>query len=162
MVEQSSTMVFNNRLSMVKNLLSWLIFHYGNKGKVEMGERESDKEDKPKNYTVKVAEGMTLTGAASASSISTISGSIRQSFDTLRGTFNVSQNSMANSLHLDQNLEYLKKIAESMEKAVKLAEEQRDEAVKDAKKDRNHFYVGVVIGAVGIVVGAIIGIMALL
>lgn len=29
-----------------------------------------------------------------------------------------------------------------------------DVAIKDAKKDRNRFYVGVVIGVVGIVVGA--------
>jgi len=80
-----------------------------------MGEKESEKEDKPKNYTVKVADGITLTDMASAS-ISTISGSIKQSFDMLRGTFNANQNSMANSLHLDQNLEYLKNIAKNMEK----------------------------------------------
>lgn len=122
-----------------------------------MGEKESEKEDKPKNYTVKLVEGMALTDTASADSITTISGSIKQSFDTLRGTFNVNQNSIANSLHIDQNLEYLKKIAEDMEKTVKLAEQRRDEAIEDAKKDRNRFYVGVVIGVVAIVVGAIIG-----
>lgn len=127
-----------------------------------MSEKESEKEDRPKNYTVKLVEGMTLTSAVSADSISTISGSIKQSFDTLSGTFNINQKSIADSMHLDQNLEYLKKIAEELEKNRKLAEEQRDEAIKDARKERNRFYVGVVIGIVGIVVGAIIGIMALL
>jgi len=126
-----------------------------------MGEKESEKEDKPKNYTVKLVEGMALTDAASANSISTISGSIIQSFDTLRGTFNANQNNIANSLHIDQNLEYLKKIAETMEKALKLAEEQRDEAIKDAKRERRNFYLSLAVTIVLGVVTVIVGILAL-
>jgi len=125
-------------------------------------QKEYEKEDKPKNYSVKIADGIALADTASSSSISTISGSIKQSFDTLRGTFDTNQKFIANSLHLERNLEYLPKIAESTEKAAKLAEEQRDEAIKEAKKDRNRFYVGVLIGAVGIVAATIIGIVALL
>ena len=127
-----------------------------------MPQKEYEKEDKPKNYSVKIADGIALADTASSSSISTISGSIKQSFDTLRGTFDTNQKFIANSLHLERNLEYLQEIAESTEKAAKLAEEQRDEAIKEAKKDRNRFYAGIVIGVVGIVVGAIIGIIALL
>jgi len=125
-------------------------------------QKEYEKEDKPKNHSVKIADGIALADTASSSSISTISGSIKQSFDTLRGTFDTNQKFIANSLHLERNLEYLPKIAESTEKAAKLAEEQRDEAIKEAKKDRNRFYVGVLIGAVGIVAATIIGIVALL
>ena len=127
-----------------------------------MPQKEYEKEDKPKNYSVKIADGIALADTASSSSISTISASIKQSFDTLRGTFDTNQKFIANSLHLERNLEYLPKIAESTEKAAKLAEEQRDEAIKEAKKDRNRFYVGVLIGAVGIVVATIMGIVALL
>lgn len=127
-----------------------------------MPQKENEKEDEPKNYSVEITEGIALADTASSSSISTISGSIKQSFDTLRGTFDTNQKFIADYLHLEQHLECLPKIAESMEKAVKLAEEQRDEAIKEARKDRNRFYVGVVIGVVGIVVAAIIGIIALL
>jgi predicted ribosome quality control (RQC) complex YloA/Tae2 family protein len=126
-----------------------------------MGEKEIEKEDKPKNYTVKIAEGMTLTAAASADSISTISGSIKQSFDTLRGTFNTNQNNIANTLHLDQNLEYLKKIAEELERSRKLAEEQRDEAIKDAKRERRNFYLSLAVTIILGVVAVIVGILAL-
>ena len=107
-------------------------------------------------------EGIALADTASSSSISTISGSVKQSFDTLRGTFDTNQKFIADYLHIEQNLEYLPKIAENMEKAVKLAEKQRDEAIKEARKDRNRFYVGILIGVVGIIVGAIIGTIALL
>jgi hypothetical protein len=127
-----------------------------------LSEKENEKEDKPKNYSVKIVEGIALADTASSSSISTISGSIKQSFDTLRGTFDTNQKFIADYLHIAQDLEYLPKIVENMEKAVKLAEKQRDEAIKEARKDRNRFYVGVLIGVVGIVVGAIIGIIALL
>jgi hypothetical protein len=56
--------------------------------------------------------------AVSSSSISTISGSIQQTFETLRGTFDLNQKTIADSMHIDQNLDYLKKIAVSMEKSV--------------------------------------------
>jgi hypothetical protein len=125
-------------------------------------EKENEKEDKPKSYSVKIVEGIALADTASSSSISTISSSVKQSFDTLRGTFDTNQKFIADYLHIEQNLEYLPEIAENMEKAVKLAEKQRDEAIKEARKDRNRFYVGVLIGVVGIVVGAIIGTIALL
>jgi predicted Holliday junction resolvase-like endonuclease len=125
-------------------------------------QEENEKEDKPKNYSVKIVDGIALADTGSLSSISTISGSIKQSFETLRGTFDTNQKFIADYLHIEQKLECLPKIAESMEKTVKLAEEQRDEAIKEARRDRNRFYVGVVIGAVGIVVAAIIGIIALL
>jgi hypothetical protein len=127
-----------------------------------LSEKENEKEDKPKNYSVKITEGIALADTASSSSISAISGSIKQSFDALRGTFDTNQKFIADYLHLEQNLECLPKMSENLEKAVKLAEEQRDEAIKEAKKDRNRFYVGVVMGVVGIVVGAVIGIIALL
>jgi hypothetical protein len=127
-----------------------------------MGERESEKEDKPKNYTVKIVEGMALTDTASASSISTISGSIKQSIDVLSGTFNTNQKGIADSLHIYQNLEYLPKIAENMEKAVKLAEEQRDDAIKDAKRERRNFHISLAITIVLGVVAIIVGILALL
>jgi len=125
-------------------------------------QNENEKEDKPKNLSVKIAEGIALADAASSSSISTISGSIKQSFETLRGTFDTNQKFIADSLHLEQNLEYLQKMSENLEKAVQLAEEQRDEAIQEARKYRNRFYAGVMIGVVGIAVGAIIGIMTLL
>ena len=127
-----------------------------------MLESENEKEDKPKSYSVKIVEGIALADTASSSSISTISSAVKQSFDTLRGTFDTNQKFIADYLHIEQNLEYLPKIAENMEKAVKLAEKQRDEAIKEARKDRNRFYVGVLIGVVGIIVGAIIGTIALL
>lgn len=127
-----------------------------------MGEKKSEKEGKPKKYTVKIGEGMALTGAASASSISTISGSIKQSFDTLRGTFDASQSTIANSLHIDQNLEYLRRIAESMEKAEKLAKEQRDEAIRDAKRERRNFKISLAVTIVLGVVAVIVGVLALL
>lgn len=127
-----------------------------------MSEKENEKEDKPKDYSAKIVEGIALADTASSISISAIIGSIKQSFDTLRGTFDTNQNFIADSLHIEQNLEYLPKMSENLEKAVKLAEEQRDEAIKEARKDQNRFYVGVVIGVGGIVVGAIIGIIALL
>lgn len=127
-----------------------------------MPQNENEKEDKPKNLSVKIAEGIALADAASSSSISTISGSIKQSFETLRGTFDTNQKFIADSLHLEQNLEYLQKMSENLEKAVQLAEEQRDEAIQEARKYRNRFYAGVMIGVVGIAVGAIIGIMTLL
>jgi hypothetical protein len=97
-----------------------------------LSEKENEKEDKPKNYTIKPVEVMTVMDEAD--SISTISGSLRQGFAELRGTFNVNQNKMAKSLNFDQNLEYLKKIAEELEKSRKLAEEQRDEQSKTQKE----------------------------
>jgi hypothetical protein len=127
-----------------------------------MGEEESEKEDKPKNYTVKLVEGVALTDAGSASSISTISDSIKQSFDMLSGTFNTNQKSIADSSHIYRNLEYLPKIAESMERAVRLAEEQRDEAIRDAKGERRNFHISLAITIVLGVVAIIVGTLALL
>lgn len=118
-------------------------------------------EDKPKTYVVKVADTITLADTASVEAISTISGSIKQGIDALRGTFNTDQREMANSLNLDQNLEYLKKIAEELEKSRKLVEQQRDEAIKDAKRERRNFYVSLLVTIVLGVVAVIVGILAL-
>jgi len=133
-----------------------------------MDDKKDEEEDKPKKFTVEIVEGMAFTDAASAGAISAISGSIQQGFDTLRGTFNPNQNSIANSLHIDQNFDYLKKIADSMEKSVKLAEEQRDEAIRqrkeaveDAKRERRNFYISLAVTIVLGVIALIVGIMAL-
>lgn len=132
-----------------------------------MGDEENEKEDKPQNYTVKLVEGEAITDA-SADSISTISGSIKQSYGTLAGTFSPNQISMANSLHIDQNFDYFKKIADSMKKSTKLLEEQRDEAIRqrteaveDAKKERRNFYISLAVTIVLGVVALIVAIMAL-
>ena len=59
-----------------------------------MGEKED--ENKPKNYTVSVKEGIALTGAASASSISNISGSIWKGYYRLSPTFDAEQKKIDN------------------------------------------------------------------
>jgi C4-type Zn-finger protein len=123
-----------------------------------LSEKEYEKEDKSKDYAVKIVEDIPLADTAT-SSISTISGLVKQSFDALRGTFDTNQKFIADSTHLERNLEYLQKIAESTEKAARVAEEQRNEAVIEAKKNRNRSYAGIVIAVVGIVVTAIIGII---
>ena len=127
-----------------------------------MGDEKNEKELKPQNYTVKLVEGMAFTDAASADSISAISGSIKQSYGTLAGTFSPSQSSIANSLHIDQNFDYLKKIAELLQEQRDEAIRQRKEADENARKDRNRFYVGVLIGVIGIVAAVIVGILPLL
>ncbi|MGA2310258.1 MAG: hypothetical protein ABSG57_12030 [Candidatus Bathyarchaeia archaeon] len=125
-------------------------------------EKESEKEAKPKNYAVKASGEIKLSGAASATSISTISGSIQQDYGRLAETFDASQATIANTLHIDQSFEYLKKIADELEKSNKLAEEQRDEAVKDAKRERRNFYLSLAVSIVLGVVAVIVGILALL
>ena len=121
-----------------------------------MSEKENENEDKPKNHSVKIVDAISSADTTTSTSISTIGGSIKHGFDALRGTFDVNQKFIVDTLHLEQNLEYLPKIVESMERTVKLVEEQRDEAIKEAKKDRNRFYAGILIGVVGIVIGAIV------
>ena len=134
-----------------------------------MDDKKNEEEYKPKNYSVKIVEGMAFTDSASAGAISAISGSIQQSYGTLAGTFSPHQTSIANSLHIDQNLDYLKKIAESMEKQVKLAEEQRDEAIRqrkesvdDAKRDRRNFNISMAVTVILGVVATILAVLALI
>jgi hypothetical protein len=124
-----------------------------------MGEGQNETENKPKHKLVVVQDGIRFSDSVS---VSTISGSIAQGYTALSPTFDVRQKGIADSYNLGENVQYLKEIAESMEKSVKLAQQQRAEAIEDARKDRNRFYVGVAIGIVGIVVGAIIGIITLL
>jgi len=56
---------------------------------------------------------------------------------------------------------FLKKIAESTEKYVKLAEKQRDDAIQDAKTERKRFYVTLGITIILGIVAIIVGIVAL-
>lgn len=128
---------------------------------MEMSEKESEKENKPKIHKVELVEGIKLKDSVSVNTVSTVSGSIQQSFNTLRGTFDVNQNTIADSLRIDQNFEYLKDIAANMEKSVKLAEEQRDEAIKDAKRERRNFNISLAVTIVFGIVAVIIGILAL-
>lgn len=70
-------------------------------------------EDKPKHKLVVVKETIGLSDSAS---VSTLSGSIAQGYEALSSTFDVRQKGIADSFNLGENVQYLKQIAESLEK----------------------------------------------
>lgn len=125
-------------------------------------EKESENEAKSNNHSVKASGEINLSATASASSISTISGSIQQSYGRLAETFDASQATIANTLHIDQNLDFLKKIADELEESNKLAKEQRDDAVKDAKRERRNFYISLAVTIILGVVATVLAVLALL
>jgi hypothetical protein len=114
-----------------------------------LDEEQKKNENKPKHKLVVVKESIGLSNSAS---ISTISGSIAQGYEALSSTFDVRQKSIANSFNLEENVQYLKQIAESLEKSVKLTEQQRQQAVEDAKRERRRFYISTAIAIVAIIV----------
>ena len=60
-----------------------------------------------------------------------------------------------------EQIQYLKQIAESVDKNVKLAEKQRNDAIQDAKRERKRFYVSLSVTIILGVVAVIVGVMAL-
>lgn len=120
---------------------------------------EEKKEDQPMNLTVKLIEdkGEGTDLASVMSTISTISGSIKEGYTNLSGTFTIDQKRMADSLNYGEQVQYLKRIAENAEVSVKLAEQQRKEALEEAKTERRRFYttlgVTVILGVLALIIG---------
>lgn len=116
-----------------------------------MGEEQNENENKPKHKLVVVRDSIGLSD-----SVSTISGSIAQGYNALSSTFDVRQKNIADSFNLGENVEYLRRIAESLDKSVKLAEKQREEAIEDAKRQRKWFYISTAIVIVAIIITVVV------
>lgn len=118
-----------------------------------MGEEQEKNENKPKHKLVVVKDSIGLSDSVS---VSRISGSIAQGYEALSSTFDVRQKGIADSFSLGENVQYLKQIAESLEKSAKLAEQQRQEAIEDARRQRKWFYISTAIAIVAIIVTVVV------
>jgi hypothetical protein len=84
-----------------------------------------------------------------------INGSVQSAIEDLEPTLNNEQRAIVAKYHLDENANYLGRIAELLENQILLANLENE-------KEKNRYYVGVIIGFVGIIIGTIMGILSLL
>lgn len=124
---------------------------------------KNEEKNQIKNYTVKLVtdEGKGTDLTSVMSTISTITGSIEEGYTNLSGTFTTNQKRIADSYNYEEQIKLLKRIAESGEKRVKLAEKERKEAIQEAKTERKRFYISVGVSIVLGILAIIIAILAL-